>query len=293
MSFIFGLITLIPSTHHFSYSRFSWTKEEGLHRHFCAAELRAAQIILLEINCKSCTIQSVASLFLLYLAFSFPHGAKQRGAAWNGKSELLTVTGWVSFCLGSPVRPGPLQTDKRDPWRAWHFHLARASSRWAAHSFQLTPALCVVSGAWDWEGGREGGSLLEAGWICSAFYGYEVAHAGLRSQWGKGTDGSVGCTQTEQWRVRLMSGHTNAQAETNAEFPFFFAAEKLDSSWEGIRMTCRTDNVIMRVRLHLPVFVCLCVCLHWWPLLSTGVGVLLRLGSPCCSSNITRAIDVV
>lgn len=47
-------------------------------------------------------------------------------------------------------------------------------------------------------GGREGGSLLEAGWICSAFYGYEVAHAGLRSQWGKGTDGSVGCTQTEQ-----------------------------------------------------------------------------------------------
>ena len=56
-----------------------------------------------------------------------PHSAKHSKVTPNGNSEVLTVTGWVLFCLGSPVRRGLQHTNKGDLWRAWHFHLALAS----------------------------------------------------------------------------------------------------------------------------------------------------------------------
>lgn len=157
--------------------------------------------------------ESIASLSLLFLCLSIvslplflsPHTPKQKGLTWNGNSELLTVAGWVLFCLGSPARRGLLQTNKRDPWRAWHFHLALASLHWVAHSFQLTPALYVVSGAGA--GAGEGGVLGPD----------RSARHSAAMRWHTGEQG-WGCTlvHTQNRDMRKTNTHPCLHTETCA-----------------------------------------------------------------------------
>lgn len=154
--------------------------------------------------------------------------------------EVLTVTGLASFCLCSPARQDPLHADKGDLWRAWHFHLAQASSHWLTHSFQLTPALYVASGP---VGMGSWGFLLQLDG--SAFSGNEDAHAGLRSLLRTGTDELQGCTHktlgkithTEASMVGMPCRQRSMQKFTL--FLFFSLPRKNVSSWEDIGKTWR------------------------------------------------------
>lgn len=212
--------------------------------------------------------------FSIVPLFLFPHAAKQRGMTWHRNSEVLTVTGCILFCLGSPVRQDPLQTDKRDPWRAWHFHLALASLHRLAHSFQLTPALYVVSGAADGQCGLP--ELDESAWH-SAGMRWHMQGWGLSGDGDRRVEGMHAHAQTENRDMRkthtqrhpclhtacAFHAWTHRQSGKDAckishIFSFFSLQAKISvSSWEGIRMTCR-----MGVLVCLCTFACVCVCVY-------------------------------
>lgn len=135
------------------------------------------------------------------------------------------------------MRRGLLQTNKRDPWRAWHFHLALAGLHWESHSFQLSVALYIVSGAGWGKLEPDGSARHSAGMGC---------HMQGSSQW----DGDRQATlkiHTEQKHEDDTRGivHTNVKHRRHSgretcrrpHLLLFFV-----SSWQGIRVTCRAHR---------------------------------------------------
>lgn len=162
---------------------------------------------------------------------------------------------WLGIILfGLPCETGP-STDRQKG--------SMASLTFPFSSSQLAlgcPFISIDSCSFRCLRGR-GRGVAGVGWLCSAFCGYEVAHAGLRSQWGGGMRTH---TEQRQWGKHIRrSIHACAQRHvhewwTDAKFSFFFlqvpAAERGLEWPAGWIMACY-------VFVCLSTFACVCFCI--------------------------------